>query len=51
MQLITNLLVGLGMAELVLVDYFVMEAIGIVAILFASFYYSHRSNIGPLTLM
>jgi hypothetical protein len=52
MQLITNLLVGLGMAELVLVDYFVMgEAIGIVATLFASFYYSHRSNIGPLTLM
>jgi len=30
MQLITNLVVGLGMAELALVDYFVMgEAIGI----------------------
>jgi len=34
MQLITNLLVGLGMVELALADYFVMrEAIGIVATL------------------
>lgn len=43
MQFITNLLVGLGMAELALVDYFVMgEAIGIVAIFLVSFYYSRK---------
>jgi len=43
MQLITNMLAGLGMAELALVDYFVMgEAIGIVATLFVSFYYSRK---------
>src|SRR5215467_4443335 len=43
MQFITNVLVGLGMAELALVDYFVMgEAIGIVATLFVSFYYSRK---------
>jgi hypothetical protein len=43
MQLITNLLVGLGMVELALVDYFVMgEAIGIVATLVVSFYYSRK---------
>jgi hypothetical protein len=43
MQLITNLLVILRMAELGLVDYFVMEeAIGIVATLFVSFYYSRK---------
>jgi hypothetical protein len=37
-QLIINLLVGLGMAELGLVDYFLMgEAIGIAATLFVSF--------------
>lgn len=43
MQLITNMLVVLRMAELALVDYFVMgEAIGIVATLFVSFYYSRK---------
>jgi hypothetical protein len=43
MQLITNLQVSLEMAELALVDYFVMgEAIGIVATLFVSFYYSRK---------
>ena len=43
MQLITNMLVRLGMAELALVDYFVIaEAIGIVATLFVSFYYSRK---------
>jgi hypothetical protein len=43
MQFITNLLVGLGMVELALVDYFVMgEAIGIVATLVVSFYYSRK---------
>jgi hypothetical protein len=43
MQLITNLRVGLGMAEVALVDYFVMgEAIGIVAIFLVSFYYSRK---------
>jgi hypothetical protein len=43
MQFITNLLVILRMAELALVDYFVMgEAIGIVATLFVSFYYSRK---------
>ena len=43
MQLITNLLVILSMAELALVDYFVMgEAIGIVATLFVSFYFSRK---------
>jgi hypothetical protein len=43
MQLITNLLVVLRMAELGLVDYFVMgEAIGIVATLFVSFYFSRK---------
>ena len=42
-QLITNMLVRLEMAELALVDYFVMgEAIGIVATLFVSFYYSRK---------
>jgi hypothetical protein len=41
MQLITNLLVILRMGELALVEYFVMgEAIGIVATLFVSFYFS-----------
>ena len=43
MQLITNLLFILRMAELALVDYFVMgEAIGIVATLFVSFYFSRK---------
>src|SRR5919205_144213 len=43
MQLITNLLVVLRMAELGLVDYFVMgEAVGIVATLFVSFYFSRK---------
>jgi hypothetical protein len=43
MQLITNLLVILRMAELALVDYFIMgEAIGIVATLFVAFYYSRK---------
>ncbi|HZA08260.1 MAG TPA: hypothetical protein VE619_11205, partial [Nitrososphaeraceae archaeon] len=43
MQLITHLLVLLRMAELALVDYFVMgEAIGIVATLFVSFYFSRK---------
>jgi hypothetical protein len=43
MQLITNLLVILIMAELALVDYFVMgEAIGIVATLFVLFYFSRK---------
>ena len=44
MQLITNLRVILKMAaELALVDYFVMgEAIGIVATLFVSFYFSRK---------
>src|ERR671930_2441847 len=43
MQLITNLLVILRMAELALVDYFVMgEAIGIVATLFVSFYFQRK---------
>jgi hypothetical protein len=43
MQLITNSLVILRMAELALVDYFVMgEAIGIVATLFVSFYFSRK---------
>jgi len=43
MLLITNLLVILRMAELALVDYFVMgEAIGIVATLFVSFYFSRK---------
>jgi hypothetical protein len=43
MQIITNLLVVLRMAELALVDYFVMgEAIGIVATLFVSFYFSRK---------
>jgi hypothetical protein len=43
MQLITNLLVVSWMAELGLVDYFVMgEAIGIVATLFVSFYFSRK---------
>jgi hypothetical protein len=43
MQLITHLLVLLRMAELTLVDYFVMgEAIGIVATLFVSFYFSRK---------
>ena len=43
MELITNLRVGLGMAEVALVDYFVMgEAIGIVAIFLMSFYYSRK---------
>jgi hypothetical protein len=43
MQLITNLLVILRMAELALVDHFAMgEAIGIVATLFVSFYYSRK---------
>jgi hypothetical protein len=43
MQFITNLLVILRMAELALVDYFVMgEAIGIVATLFVLFYYSRK---------
>jgi len=43
MQLITNLIVGLEMGELALVDYFVMgEAIGIVATLVVSFYYSRK---------
>ena len=42
-QLITNLLIVLRMAELALVDYFVMgEAIGIVATLFVSFYFSRK---------
>ena len=41
--LITHLLVVLRMAELALVDYFVMgEAIGIVATLFVSFYFSRK---------
>jgi hypothetical protein len=45
MQLNTNLLVISGMAELALVDYFVMgEAIGIVAILFVSFYFSRKQT-------
>jgi hypothetical protein len=43
MQLITNLLVVLRMAELALVDYFVMgEAVGIVATFVAAFYYSRK---------
>ena len=43
MQFITNFLVILRMAELALVDYFVMgEAIGIVATLFVLFYYSRK---------
>jgi hypothetical protein len=43
MQLITNLLVILRMGELALVEYFVMgEAIGIVATLFVSFYFSRK---------
>jgi hypothetical protein len=43
MQLITHLLVLLRMAELTLVDYFVMgEAVGIVATLFVSFYFSRK---------
>ena len=43
MQFITNLLVILRMAELTLVDYFVMgEAVGIVATLFVAFYYSRK---------
>ena len=42
-QIITNLLVVLRMAELAPVDYFVMgEAVGIVATLFVSFFYSRR---------
>jgi len=42
-QIITNLLIVLRMAELALVDYFVMgEAIGIVATLFVSFYFSRK---------
>ena len=42
-QIITNLLVVLRMAELAPVDYFVMgEAIGIVATLFVSFYFSRK---------
>ena len=40
---ITNLLVILRMAELTLVDYFIMgEAIGIVATLLVSFYFSRK---------
>jgi uncharacterized membrane protein YpjA len=43
MQFITNLLVILRMAELTLVDYFIMgEAVGIVATLFVAFYYSRK---------
>ena len=43
MQLITSLLVVLRMAELGLVDYFVMgEAVGIVATFIAAFYYSRK---------
>ncbi len=43
MQLITNLLVILRMAELTLVDYFIMgEAVGIVAAFFVGFYYSRK---------
>jgi hypothetical protein len=43
MQLITNSLLILRMAELALVDYFVMgEAVGIVATLFVAFYYSRK---------
>jgi hypothetical protein len=43
MQFITNSLVILRMAELALVDYFVMgEAIGIVATLFVSFYFQRK---------
>ena len=43
MHLITNLIVILRMVELALVDYFVMgEAIGIVATLFVSFYFSRK---------
>jgi hypothetical protein len=43
MQLITNLLVVLSVAELTLVDYFVMgEAVGIVATLFVAFYYQRK---------
>jgi hypothetical protein len=43
MQLITNLIAILRMVELALVDYFVMgEAIGIVATLFVSFYFSRK---------
>jgi hypothetical protein len=43
MLLITNLIVILRMAELALVNYFVMgEAIGIVATLFVSFYFSRK---------
>jgi hypothetical protein len=43
MQLITNLLVILWMAELALVDYFVMgEAVGIVATFVAAFYFSRK---------
>ena len=42
-QLITNLLIILWMAELGLVDYFVMgEAVGIVATFIAAFYYSRK---------
>ncbi len=43
MQLITNLLVTLRMAEVGLVEYFIMgEAVGIVAALFVGFYYSRK---------
>ncbi|HET6730633.1 MAG TPA: hypothetical protein VFH04_03460 [Nitrososphaeraceae archaeon] len=43
MQLLTNLLVILRMAELGLVDYFVIgEAVGIVATLYVAFYYSGK---------
>ena len=43
MQLITNLLVILRMAELTLVDYFIIgEAVGIVAAFFVGFYYSRK---------
>jgi hypothetical protein len=43
MQLITSLIVILWMAELGLVDYFVMgEAVGIVATLFVAFYFSRK---------
>jgi hypothetical protein len=43
MQLIRNLLVISRMAELALVDYFVMgEAVGIVATFVAAFYYSRK---------
>jgi len=43
MQLITNLLVILRMAELTIVDFFIMgEAVGIVAAFFVGFYYSRK---------